>query len=163
MVKKYAIWVSHNFPLPWLDLIVFRLFGNKIAWNAALFDGWIDAELVEIGKDTMVGQGCVIQTAMMTPTSLILRKVRIGTHVVLGAHSVVNPGTLIHDDVVLGALSMTTFGQELESHWVYTGRPAEKYCQIENPDKPESSEDFKIKKENIDPSAIENSKKKEQK
>ena len=30
VVKKYAIWVSHNFPFPWMDLLVFG--HSEIDW-----------------------------------------------------------------------------------------------------------------------------------
>lgn len=143
VIKKYAIWVTHNFPFPWADLIVFRMFGNKTSWKAAFFDAWIDAEFVSIGAGSMIGQGAVIQTSMLTAPDaehpfglLILKGVEIGNNCIVGAHSVLSPGTILEDNVVLGALSLTTPDQRLEANWIYVGRPAQKYHENTVPPQP---------------------------
>jgi carbonic anhydrase/acetyltransferase-like protein (isoleucine patch superfamily) len=46
--------------------------------------------------------------------------------VVIGAHSVVMPGTHMKRNSILGGNSLTTVGQELEENWVYLGAPAKK-------------------------------------
>ena len=127
VIKKLPLWLSHNFPFPWLDILVFKLFGNNVPITTSLFDAWVDAEFLEIDKKTTIGQGSVIMSSMITPELLIIKRVRIGKNCVIGSHSVISPGTVIGDNVILGAFSCTAVDQVLESNWVYTGNPAQKY------------------------------------
>ncbi len=127
VIKKFPIWICHNFPVPWMDTLAFKLFGNQVSFSTPTYDAWIDSEFLEIGHGTTIGQGSVIMSSMITTELLIIKRVKIGNHCLVGAHSVVSPGTHIGDNTILGALSSTTFGQELESNWVYMGTPAVKY------------------------------------
>ena len=139
-IKKFAFFICHNFPLPWLDIIAFKWFGVKVSLSTSLFDAWVDSEFIEIGKHTMIGQGSVIMSSMITRDWLILRKVIIGDHCVIGGYSVVAPGSTIEDNVVLAVHSSTAIGQTLESNCVYIGQPAKKYKKNEFMSKEESDE-----------------------
>ncbi|MBN2156563.1 MAG: hypothetical protein JW776_11015 [Candidatus Lokiarchaeota archaeon] len=145
-VKKFAFFICHNFPLPWLDIIAFKWFGVKVSMSTSLFDAWVDSEFIEIGKHTMIGQGSVLMSSMVTRDWLILRKIRIGDHCVIGGYSVVAPGTVIEDNVVLAVHSSTSVGQTLESDWVYIGQPAKKYKKNEFMSIEESDEWLEKKK-----------------
>ena len=127
VIKKYPIWICHNFPVPWADVLAFKVFGNQVKFSTPLYDAWVDAEFLEIGRGTTVGQGAVIMTSMITTEFLIIKRVKIGKNCLVGGHSVIAPGTIIPDNVILGALSSTQISQELESGWVYMGSPAQKY------------------------------------
>ena len=127
VIKKFALWISHNSPLPWADILAFRLFGNKVSFKTAVFDAWVDAEFLKVGNNTLIGQGAVIMSSMVTQEFLIIKEVIIGKDCLIGAHSLVSPGTIIGDGVVLGALSSTNINQELEAGWVYMGTPAQKF------------------------------------
>ncbi len=144
-IKKFAFFICHNFPLPWLDIIAFKWFGVKVSLSTSLFDAWVDSEFVEIGKNTMIGQGSVIMSSMITRDWLILRKVTIGDHCVIGGYSVVAPGTTIKQNVVLAVHSSTAIGQTLDSDWVYIGQPAKKYKKNEFLSE-EESDDWLCKK-----------------
>jgi len=145
-IKKFAFFICHNFPLPWLDIIAFKWFGVKVSFNTSLFDAWVDSEFIEIGKHTMIGQGSVLMSSMITRDWLILRKITIGDHCVIGGYSVVAPGTIIQDNVVLAVHSSTSIGQKLESDWVYIGQPAKKYKKNEFMSVEESDEWLRAKK-----------------
>ncbi|MHA1718013.1 MAG: hypothetical protein ACTSWX_09685 [Promethearchaeota archaeon] len=127
VIKKFPIWICHNFPFPWADILAFKVFGNHIPWDTPVFDAWVDSEFLEIGKGSTIGQGAVIMTSLITTEFLIIKRVKIGKSCIVGAHSVISPGTIIHDNVILGAFSSTTISQELESGWLYMGSPAQKY------------------------------------
>lgn len=127
VIKKFPIWICHNFPIPWADTLAFKMFGNQVAFSTPTYDAWVDAEFLEIGHGTIIGQGSVIMTSMITTELLIIKRVKIGKNCLVGAHSVVSPGTVIGDNTVLGALSSTSFGQHLDSGWVYMGTPAIQY------------------------------------
>ncbi|MHA1112587.1 MAG: acyltransferase [Promethearchaeota archaeon] len=145
-IKKFAFWLCHKFPLPWLDIIAFKWFGVKVSLSTSLFDSWVDSEFIEIGKHTMIGQGSVIMSSMITRDWLILRKVKIGDHCVVGGYSVVAPGTTIEDNVVIAVHSSTSVGQTLESDWVYIGQPAKQYKKNEFMSVEESDEWLRKKK-----------------
>ena len=147
VIKKFPIWLCHNFPFPWVDVLAFKVFGNIVPWSTPLYDAWVDTEFLEIGKGTTIGQGAVIMTSLITTEFLIIKKVKIGKNCLIGGHSVVAPGTILQDDVVLGALSSTQISQELESGWVYMGSPAQKYreSKFREEDKLSSEERARIK------------------
>ncbi len=126
-VKKFAIWLSHNFWLPWLDLIAFKLFGVKVKGKMAFFDAWVDTEFIKLGKNVTIGQGSVVMGAMVTRDWLIIKETVLEDDTVVGGYSIVSPGTIIREGTVLGGGSMTMVGQELESGWVYMGLPAKKF------------------------------------
>lgn len=134
-IKRIPLWVAHNCPFPWLDILAFKAFGCKVPMSTALFDAWVDTEFLEIGKNTTIGQGCVIITSMMTSEHLIIKRVRIGNRCLVGSQTVVMPGTIINDDCIVGAMSITNMDQNLESGWLYFGRPAEKSRKLEKRDK----------------------------
>jgi acetyltransferase-like isoleucine patch superfamily enzyme len=127
VIKKYPAWISHRFPFPFLDNICFKLFGVKTRFSNSLFAGWIDTEFITFGKNVVVGQASIVQSSVIIGNLLIVKKVVIQDNVRIGAHSVVMPGTIIGENCVLAAHSLTTVEQHLEKNWIYVGIPAEKY------------------------------------
>lgn len=146
-IKKFGFWATHNCPLPWLDILAFKLYGVKVGSSTALFDAYIDVEFIEMGKNCVIGQGAVIMSAMLTQDLLIIRKVQMGDNVVIGAHSIVSPGTIIGDNTIIGAMSTTHVGQVLESNWVYFGIPSRKYRKNEYLSIEESEEEIARKED----------------
>ncbi|MFX1348948.1 MAG: hypothetical protein ACFE92_09780 [Promethearchaeota archaeon] len=126
-IKKWPIWLSHKFPFPFMDNICSKIFGVKTTYSNSLFEGWVDTEFIEFGKNIVVGQGAIIQSAIIVGNLFIIRKTIIGDNVVIGAQSVVMPGTHMKQNSILAGHSMTTVGQEIEENWVYLGAPAKKF------------------------------------
>jgi len=126
-IKKWPIWLAHNFPFPFLDNICFKIFGVKTKFSNSLFEGWVDTEFIDFGKEIVVGQGSIIQSSVIIGNMLIIRKTVIEDCVRIGAHSVVMPGTHIGKNSILAASSSTYVGQNLEEGWIYLGVPAKKY------------------------------------
>ncbi|MBD3350761.1 MAG: hypothetical protein GF364_04660, partial [Candidatus Lokiarchaeota archaeon] len=131
VIKKFALYICHHFPLPWIDILAFKLFGVKAPWQTGLFDAWVDTEFIEIGENTIIGQGSLTMSSMITRDYLIIQKITIGDNCVIGGYSVLSPGSKVGNNVVLGTHSATSVGQELESNWVYLGVPARKYKKNE--------------------------------
>jgi carbonic anhydrase/acetyltransferase-like protein (isoleucine patch superfamily) len=127
VIKRWPIWLSHKFPLPFLDNICFKLFGIRTKYSNSLFEAWVDTEFIEFGKEVVLGQGSIIQSSVIMGNLLIIQKTIIEDNVKIGAHSVVMPGTMISKNAILAASSMTTVGQELEEGWIYLGVPAKKF------------------------------------
>lgn len=126
-IKKWPVWLAHKFPFPFLDNLCFNLFGVKTKFSNSLFEGWVDCEFIDIGKNVTVGQASIIQSSIIMGNLLIIRRTTIGDNVKIGAHTIVMPGTIISKDVILAANSVTTLGQVLEEGWVYLGVPAKKF------------------------------------
>ena len=127
VIKKWPIWVSHKFPFPFMDNICFKMFGVKTKFRNSLFEGWVDCEFIEFGKDVVVGQGSIIQSSTIIGDNLIIKKTIINDNVKIGAHSVVTPGTIMGRNTILAANSSTTIGQKLDENWIYLGIPAKKF------------------------------------
>lgn len=125
-IKKLVIWLMNNWPLPWVDIFAFRWFGIKIDSSSHLLDAWCDAEFVEFGRRVMVGQGAVIMSSMVVGKYLIIKKVILDDHTVIGGESTIAPGTIVGKESVTGAVTCTLFNQMIEPRWVYAGIPARK-------------------------------------
>ncbi|MFX0039092.1 MAG: hypothetical protein ACFFCY_10355 [Promethearchaeota archaeon] len=126
-IKKWPIWISHKFPFPFMDNICLKMFGVKTRYSNSLFEGWVDTEFIEFGKNVVIGQGAVVQSAIMVGNLFIIRKTFIEDNTMIGAQSVVMPGTHMKKNSILGGHSMTTVGQELEENFIYLGAPAKKF------------------------------------
>jgi len=126
-VKRWPFWLCHKFPFPFMDNICFKVFGVKTKFSNSLFEGWVDTEFLEFGKDVVVGQGAIVQSAVIIGNLLIIRKTVIEDEVRIGSHAIIMPGTHIGRRSVLAANSVTTVGQELKDGMIYVGIPAKEF------------------------------------
>ncbi|MFX1501493.1 MAG: DapH/DapD/GlmU-related protein, partial [Promethearchaeota archaeon] len=126
-IKRWPVWLAHKFPFPFLDNICFKAFGVKTKFSNSLFEGWVDTEFIEFGKNVVVGQGAIIQSAVIIGNLLIIRKTVIDDDVRIGSHAIVMPGTHIGNKCILAANSVTTVGQVLDKNYIYVGIPAKKF------------------------------------
>lgn len=74
---------------------------------------------LQIGADCTVGH------------NVRLHDGRIGAQVLIGMGSVLAPGTVVQDRVLLAAGSSTTLGQVLESGWLWGGRTARAIARLD--------------------------------
>jgi acetyltransferase-like isoleucine patch superfamily enzyme len=126
-LKKWPTWLAHKFPFPFLDNICFKILGVKTKFSNSLFEGWVDTEFMEFGKNVVVGQGAIVQSSVIIGNFLIIRKTIIEENVRVGAHVIIMPGTHIGKNCILNTWSSTMVGQELEEGWIYNGGPAKKF------------------------------------
>ena len=101
--------------------------GVKTKWSNSLFEGWVDTEFMEVGKNVVIGQGAIVQSSVIVGNLLIVRKTVIEENVRIGTHVIIMPGTHIGKNCILNTWSSTTVGQELEEGWIYNGSPAKKF------------------------------------
>jgi acetyltransferase-like isoleucine patch superfamily enzyme len=127
IIKKWPLWISHKFPFPFMNNICLKMFGVKTKFSNSLFEGFVDTELISFGKHVVIGQSAIIQSAVIVGNLFIIRKTILEDNVVVGAHSIVMPGTHMKKNTILAGSSMTTIEQELEEGWIYLGAPAKKY------------------------------------
>ena len=130
-VKKFIFWIWNNFCFPWVSNFVFKMCDIKADFKSTMFDGWSDVEFIEFGNNIMIGQGAQIFSSIIIRIDnedyLLIKKVVIGDHVVLGAKSIVTPGTIIGKGSTLGVWTVIHINQIIEPDWIFIGNPARKY------------------------------------
>jgi acetyltransferase-like isoleucine patch superfamily enzyme len=126
-LKKWPTWLAHKFPFPFLDNICFKALGVKTKFSNSLFEGWVDTEFMEFGKNVVIGQGAIVQSSVIVGNLLIIKKTVIEENVRVGTHVIIMPGTHIGKNCILNTWSSTMVGQELEEGWIYNGSPAKKF------------------------------------
>ncbi len=129
-IKKFIFWIWNNFCFPWVANFAFKICDVRADFKSTLFDGWSDVEFIEYGKNIMLGQAAVVSSSIIIDDYLLIKKVKIGDHVVIGGNCIIAPGTVIGKSCTLGACTITHINQYLEPNWIYIGRPAKKYEQI---------------------------------
>jgi acetyltransferase-like isoleucine patch superfamily enzyme len=135
LVRKWPTWLARQFSLPFLEIFVLKILGLKTSFSNSLCDGWVDCEFIEFGKNVKVGQGSFVVSNLIIKDKLIIKKISIQDNVIIGAHSILLPGTIIEKNTILDTLSMTLVNQHLENDSVYRGVPAKKIIKenlIEN-------------------------------
>lgn len=121
-----------------------------------MYEGWIDCEFIKFGKNIKVGQGSFIISNVIIKDKLILKKVSIEDNVIIGAHAIVMPGTVIESNTILDAISMTTINQRLERNSTYHGSPAKKMKNIESIDNYNQLTEIIFKKDEVEEYDLEN-------
>ena len=120
-LKKLVFWFMSNGPLPWVVVWGFKWLGVRIGFSSHAHDAWVDGEFIEFGRNITVGQGAVVMSSMVVGNYLIIKKVILGDHILVGGVSHVSPGTIMEKESVLGAFSTIIPSQILERAWVYIG------------------------------------------
>jgi hypothetical protein len=85
-----------------------------------------DCDLIEIGRDCMIGGNSSIAAHVIHGDRGRLRRVRIGSRVTIGANSSIMPGVVIEDDVIVGANSLVPQGMHLSTGGIYLGVPVKR-------------------------------------
>ncbi len=135
-VKKFIFWIWNNFCFPWVSNFAFKMCDIRADFKSTMFDGWSDVEFIEYGNNIMIGQGAQIFSSIIIRINnedyLLIKKVIIGDHVVLGGNSIVSPGTIIGKGSTLGVWTVTQINQILDPGWIFIGYPARKYQPAQN-------------------------------
>ncbi len=126
IIRKWPIWLARQLNLPILETLALKVLGVKTYKANCANEGWIDCEFIEFGKNIKIGHGSIIMSNIIIGNKLIIKKVTLEDNVIIGAHSVVCPGTKIGKDSVLDALSLTSINQVIDSNSVYSGITAKK-------------------------------------
>ena len=106
--------------------LLFRMLGAKLGKNVQFNSKFVfDASLLEIGDNTVVGGGAIINGHIAERGKLILRKVKIGSNVLLGSHCTIMPGCEIGDKSIIGPGAVLLKDTKVDSRDVWFGLPAE--------------------------------------
>jgi hypothetical protein len=128
----FPIWLARTLPMPWLDIVAYRILGLRVGKNVVLYEGYVDPLFVEIGDFTMTSLNICIFSHLIYHDKVFIKKVKIGKACVVGPHTIVSPGTIMHDFAVLGVNSYTLPNQELEGNLIHVGTPVSMKLPIQS-------------------------------
>jgi acetyltransferase-like isoleucine patch superfamily enzyme len=111
--------------MPPIKVLFLKMIGCKIGKNVVLSaDEWIfDPYVTEIGDNTTIGARSII-LGHIGEHHLIVKKIKIGKNVLIGGDCFIMPGTIIEDNVIVGAKSLVLKDQILKKGKMYAGIPA---------------------------------------
>ncbi|XVF04642.1 hypothetical protein REPUB_Repub05bG0102300 [Reevesia pubescens] len=100
-----------------------RLLGAKVGQHCSIraINPVSDPELVKIGAGVHLGDFSRIITGFYSRSGFVRRKVEVQDNSVVGSQSLVLPGSLVEQDVILGALSVAPESSLLRRGGVYVG------------------------------------------
>jgi len=131
-LKSFVLKIFNYFPLPWAKILALKIFNIKIPYNTGVLDSFIDSDFIEIGNNTILGEGSIVMSSMVLGDYLLVKKVVLKDGCTIGAFSVIAPGTIVEEGVILGMGSYTTIDQCLEKNYIHFGRPAKKWKKNED-------------------------------
>lgn len=106
--------------------IFYRLMGAKLGKNVQINSKYCaDLSLLEIDDGVVIGGHATVIGHSFERSRLILRKVKIGKHAVVGLNSVILPGTEIGEKAIIAAGAVLGKNTKVEPRSVYFGVPAE--------------------------------------
>ncbi|MFX1504196.1 MAG: hypothetical protein ACFFDH_24765 [Promethearchaeota archaeon] len=120
-LKKLVYWFMNNGPITWIVMWGFRWMGIKVDFSSHMQDAWADGGFIEFGRNVTVGQGAVVMSSMVVGKYLIIKKVVLGDHTVVGGLTHISPGTEMGKESIIGAFSATIPNQKIEPAWIYLG------------------------------------------
>jgi len=126
IIKKWPVWLARQLNLPLFETLILKILGVKTSFSNSLNEGWVDCEFIEFGKNVKVGQGSIIMSNIIVKDKLIIRKVIIQDNVIIGAHSVILPGTTIEANAIIDVTSMTAINQHVNGNGFYSGTPVQR-------------------------------------
>lgn len=125
IIKKWPLFLVASNPLPWFKYrFTLRFFGVKIGKNTICDNSWISSEFISIGRNVIIGMASTIITFGIEQDKFILKKISIEDDALIGAKSVLLPGTIMKKGAKLSAHSYTNYNQLLEENQIYSGHPA---------------------------------------
>ncbi|MFX1417385.1 MAG: hypothetical protein ACFE9N_00545 [Promethearchaeota archaeon] len=103
-----------------------KIFNLNIQYNTGILDSFIDSDFIEIGNNTILGEGSIVMSSLVIGDLLLVKKVILHDRSTIGAFSVISPGTIVEEGAILGMGSYTKINQRIEKNSIYYGRPAKK-------------------------------------
>lgn len=123
LILFYPIMRSGFMPVPLMRVFYLAL-GARLGTNtysAGLID---DPSFVEIGDNSIVGQGALLVPHIIEGSKLAHYPIRIGNNVTIGAHAVLLTDVVIGDNAIVATGAIVTKGTRIGAGEVWGGVPA---------------------------------------
>ncbi len=101
---KWPVFFAKKSIFPWLQTYVLNRLGeNKIHRNAMYWDFFVGLEMIELGENTIIEDGCVISSHVVDSIygSLTIKWIRFGKNDICSPNCSAAPGCTIQDNVVV--------------------------------------------------------------
>jgi hypothetical protein len=111
----------------------YRLFGAKIARGVNIGGKLLDCSLTVLKSGSGVGQDALVLGHWVAKNRCRIGRVVVERNAMVGARSLVFPGTTVGEGATIGAMSLLTSNQNVPANEVWVGIPARK---VERKNKP---------------------------
>lgn len=101
---------------------VVRAFGGKIGKNSWIVGDVTEPYLFEMGDNSIIAGQSIVNNHVSEHGKLILNYVKIGNNCLIGEKSIVMPGVVLDDNVLVGALSFVPKNRHL-TRGIWAGNP----------------------------------------
>ncbi len=117
------IFLGFLFPFPVLRTIpqLYNLFGAKMGKGSYIAYPFTEPDRVETGVNCMIGELAVVTSHTYAGNKLILKKIKIGNNVTIGAGAVVFPGVEIGDNCIIGANTIVPKNEKIPTNTIWLG------------------------------------------
>jgi acetyltransferase-like isoleucine patch superfamily enzyme len=114
------------FPVGKLKNFYYKQIGMKIGENSLIGGVIKDPCITTFGKNVTMGEYSIIYGHIHNYkiSKIIIKDVKIGNNCIIGAGSIIMPGAILEDDVVLATGAVVTQNQILKKGKTYGGIPA---------------------------------------
>ena len=114
------------FPVGRIKNIYYRLVGMKIGENSLIGGVIKDPCITSIGNNVTIGEYSIIYGHIHNYKNgkIIIKDVKIGNNCIIGAGSIIMPGAILKDDVIVATGGVVKQNQILEKGKIYGGVPA---------------------------------------
>ena len=117
-----------------------RAMGAKIGHGVWCESYWLpEADLVDLGDNSTVNRGCVVQAHLFHDRVMSLDTVQLDPGATLGPNSVILPASTLGDNATVGATSLVMRGEFVPAHAYFSGNPVIPW--VDAPELPSLSEE----------------------
>ncbi|PIO00440.1 hypothetical protein COT72_01910 [archaeon CG10_big_fil_rev_8_21_14_0_10_43_11] len=110
--------------IPQVNKWLLKLLGAKVGKKTTISGKFLDPSLFEIGNNTLTSN-VVVSAHLQQEGKVTVAPVKIGSNCLIGYGTLILPGAVIDDDVVIGANSLVPMNKHV-TKGVWTGAPVKR-------------------------------------
>jgi hypothetical protein len=119
----YPVMRSGFLPIPFTGLL-YRSLGARLGGNTYSAGIIMDPLFVEVGHNSVIGQYALLVPHVIENQRLAHYRIRVGSHVTIGAHAVVLAGVSIGDNAIVATGAVVPKGTIIGAGEIWGGVPA---------------------------------------
>lgn len=110
-------------PVPLMG-VFYQCLGARIGANSFSVGLLLDAQFVEVGRDSIIGNGALLVPHVIEGSRRAHYPIRIGNNVTVGAHAVILSDVEIGDGAIIAVNAVVTKGSRIPPGETWGGTPA---------------------------------------